>query len=236
MRVSKPSMPRERELRNLADIFKEQLGTSKHVFNIVKKSTQAWLGMGGGLTVPFRHVPRTTINSRVSGSRRFVAQSWGLDRFKAVSKAVNGTINDVVLAVCSGALRSYLIAHEELPKHSLRAMIPVSVRAADDFKSSNAVSFITATLGTKHADPEDRLRTIMESTRAGKALLEGLSPQQATLYAGITQLPLFLSNLLGVVLEGGLTGAWLGGLVSIGFSSIVLVRRFRSGAWERLKI
>ena len=193
-----PPMPKDRELRNLAEIFREQLGTTAHVLNLIKSSAQTWLGMGGGLTVPFRHVPRTTINTRVSGSRRFVAQSWSLARVKAVGKAVGGTINDLVLAMCSGALRRYLIAHDDLPEHSLRAMVPVSVRAADDFKSSNAVSFITANLGTKHPDPEDRLRTVMESTRAGKEVLNGLSPTEATLYAGLSQMPLFVSNLFGV--------------------------------------
>jgi len=148
--------------------------------------------------VPFRHVPRTSINSRVSGSRRFVAQSWSFERVRNVSKATGGTINDVVLAMCSGALRQYLIAHDDLPEHSLRAMVPVSVRAADDFQSSNAVSFITANLGTKHADPEDRLQTIMESMRAGKEVLSGLSATEATLVAGLSQMPMFLSNLFGV--------------------------------------
>jgi len=194
----RPELPRESDLRNLANILKEQLGTTAHLLSIVKNYAQTWLGLGAGLTVPFRHVPRTSINSRVSGSRRFVAQSWSLDRVRAVSKATGATVNDVVLAMCSGALRSYLIAHDEMPEHSLRAMVPVSVRAADDFESSNAVSFITANLGTKHADPEARLRTVMESTRAGKQVLSGLTKTEATLYAGLAQMPLFVSNLFGV--------------------------------------
>ncbi len=192
------AMPKDRDLRNLTAIFKELLGTSAHLLGMTRSYTQSWLGAGGALTVPFRHVPRTSINSRVSGSRRFVAQSWSLDRVKAVSKAVDGTINDVVLAMCSGALRRYLLVHDDLPKHSLRAMVPVSVRAADDFESSNAVSFITANLGTKFPDPEDRLRAIMESTRAGKAVLDGLTATEATLFAGLSQMPLFVSNLFGV--------------------------------------
>jgi len=192
------AMPRDVELRNLAEIFKQQLGTSAHLLAMLRSYTETWLGGGGGLAIPFRHVPRTMINSRVSGSRRFVAQSYSLERVKAVGKAVNGTVNDVVLAMCSGALRRYLLAQDDLPEHSLRAMVPVSVRAADDFESANAVSFITANLGTKHADPADRLATIMESTRAGKALLKGLSKTEAALFAGLSQLPLFLSNLLGV--------------------------------------
>jgi len=191
-------MPRERELRNIAQVFNEQLGTTTHLLGIVKDYAKSWLGMGGGLAVPFRHVPRTTINSRVSGSRRFVAQSWSLERVRGISKAAGATINDVVLAMCSGALRRYLIAHDDLPEHSLRAMVPVSVRAADDFESSNAVSFITANLGTKHTDPEDRLRTVMESMRAGKRVLNGLSATEAALVAGLSQSPLFVSNLFGV--------------------------------------
>jgi diacylglycerol O-acyltransferase len=74
----------------------------------------------------------------------------------------------------------------------------VSVRAADDFESANAVSFITANLGTKYADPEDRLRTVMESTRAGKDVLRGMTATEATLYAGLSQMPMFVSNLFGV--------------------------------------
>ena len=194
----KLAMPKDSDLRHVAAMLKEQLGTSVHLLSMVKNYAQTWLGAGGGLTVPFRHVPRTSINTRVSGSRRFVAQSWSIDRVKAVGKAVNGTINDVVLAMCSGALRRYLLVHDELPKHSLRAMVPVSVRAADDFQSANAVSFITANLGTKHPDPEDRLRTVMESTRAGKAVLDGLTATEATLFAGLSQMPLFVSNLFGV--------------------------------------
>lgn len=190
--------PQSFELRNLAAMLKEQLGTSAHLLGMIRNYAQTWLGCGGSLAVPFRHVPRTSINSRVSGSRRFVAQSWSMDRVKTVSNAVGGTLNDVVLAMCAGALRNYLLRHDELPKHSLRAMVPVSVRAADDFESANAVSFITANLGTKYPDPEDRIRTVMESTRAGKAVLDGLTPTEATLFAGLSQLPLFVSNLFGV--------------------------------------
>jgi diacylglycerol O-acyltransferase len=100
--------------------------------------------------------------------------------------------------MCSGALRRYLLAQRDLPEHSLRAMVPVSVRAADDYESANSVSFITADLGTRHADPAKRLAVITESTRAGKSLLTGLSPREATLYAGLSQLPMLLTHLLGM--------------------------------------
>jgi diacylglycerol O-acyltransferase len=191
-------MTRQRDLRAVAEVLKQQFDTSAHLLSVLKRHAEAWLGMGGGLAVPFRHVPRTLINSPVSGSRRFVAQSWPIERIRAVGRAVDATINDVVLAMCSGALRRYLIEHEDLPQHSLRAMVPVSVRTADDFESANAISFITANLATRHADPEDRLSVIVESTRAGKGMLSGLSASEAHLYAALLQLPLFLSNLVGM--------------------------------------
>jgi diacylglycerol O-acyltransferase len=85
-----------------------------------------------------------------------------------------------------------------MPEHSLRALVPVSVRSADDFESANAVSFLIADLGTRHADPADRVKAIAASTRAGKALLTGLSSREATLYAGLVQSPLLLTSLLGI--------------------------------------
>ena len=60
--------------------------------------------------------PSSLFNQRVSSSRRFAAQSFELDRFRDISKALGVTINDVVLAVCSGALRDYLITQNALPK------------------------------------------------------------------------------------------------------------------------
>lgn len=190
--------PSHRELRSVAQVFQEQMQISGHLLGFLKGHAETWLGRGAGLAVPFRHVPKTSINTRISGSRRFVAQSWEIDRVKAVGKALGLTVNDTVLAMCSGALRRYLLAHNDLPKHSLRAMVPVSVRTEDDFESANSVSFITANLGTKHADPAARIREIVESTRAGKNLLTGLSAREATLYAGLSQLPLLLTSLVGI--------------------------------------
>jgi diacylglycerol O-acyltransferase len=190
--------PSHQELKSVAAVLKEQFELSGHLLGYLKGHVETWLGRGGGLAVPFRHVPKTSINTRISGSRRFVAQSWGIDRVKAVGKALGLTLNDTVLAMCAGALRRYLLAHHELPKHSLRALVPVSVRTAGDFESANAVSFFIANLGTRHADPADRVKAIVESTRAGKALLKGLSAREATLYAGLVQSPLLLTSLLGI--------------------------------------
>jgi diacylglycerol O-acyltransferase len=158
----------------------------------------AWLGLGGDLAVPWRKIPQTSMNTSVSGARRFVAQSWEFERIKAVCTATGGTVNDVVLAMCSGALRRYLLSQNELPKHSLKAMVPVSLREEGDLDSANAVAFITADLATNVKDPQKRLASIKASMVAGKELLGGLSAREAAIYMQITQLPMLLTSALGL--------------------------------------
>jgi len=190
--------PSEFELKAMAEFFKAQLDTSAHLLGVVKSYATTWLGLGKGLAVPWRHVPHTIINTLVSSSRRFVAQSWSIDRVRAVSEAAGVTINDVVLAMCSGALRRYLEEQGELPEHSLRALVPVSVREKDDFDSPVAISYIIADLGTRHEDPADRLVAIVDSTRAGKEMLSELTSREASLYATLMQTPLFVASMMGV--------------------------------------
>ena len=195
----KPELePSELELKAMAEFFKAQFDTSAHFLGVIKNYAATWLGIGGGLAVPWRHVPHTMMNTQVSSARRFVAQSWGIDRVRAVSKAVGVTINDVVLAMCSGALRRYLDDQGEHPEHSLRALVPVSVREKDDFDSPVAIIYIVADLGTRHGEPADRLDAIVESTRAGKAMLSELTSREASLYATLIQTPLFISSMMGV--------------------------------------
>jgi diacylglycerol O-acyltransferase len=190
--------PEEFELKAIAEFLKAQLNTSAHFLGLMKKHAATWLGFGNGLAVPWRHIPHTVLNTRVSGARRFVAQSWSIDRIRTAAKAAHVTLNDIVLAMCSGALRRYLDEIDELPEHSLRALVPVSVREEDDFDSSVAISYIVADLGTRHEDPADRLQTIVDSTTAGKEMLSGLTPREASLYATLVQTPLFVSSLMGI--------------------------------------
>ncbi len=190
--------PSDLELKAIAEFFKAQFDTSVHALGLIRSYTATWLGLGDGLAVPWRHVPHTMINTKVSAARRVVAQSWSIERVRAVSKAADVTLNDVVLAMCSGALRRYLEEQDELPEHSLRALVPVSVRKKDDYDSPLAISYIVADLGTRHEDAIDRLETIVESTRAGKAMLSELSPREASLYATLIQTPLFVASLMGV--------------------------------------
>ena len=190
--------PRESELRAVADAVKQTFDSGTNLMGAMRRFSGAFLGRSGNLAVPWHNVPKTSINTKVSGARRFVAQSWEFDRVKAVCKALDGTLNDIVLAMCSGALRRYLESRNELPRHSLKAMAPVSLREEGDVASANAVGFITADLATNIKDPEKRLRAIQQSMRAGKELLQGLSSREASIFMQLTQLPAVVTSVLGL--------------------------------------
>ena len=190
--------PDKRTLRNVLEALKQQYDSSMHLATAMRRFGMAFVGRSGNLAVPWHNVPRTSINTRVSGARRFVAQTFAFERVKAVCKAMDGTVNDVVLAMCAGALRRYLLARDELPVHSLKAMAPVSLRNENDLESANAIGFITADLATNIYDPEKRLRKIQESMQAGKELLQEMSAAEAALFMQLTQIPALLTSVLGL--------------------------------------
>lgn len=129
--------------------------------------------------------PRTMFNVPIGGARRFAAQSWPLDRIQTVAAGLNCTVNDIVLAMCSGALRDYLLRADALPDRSLLAFVPISVRSAsDNGKDGNVVGGGLAALGTDHADPRARVETIRSSMTQAKGNLAELNPTQAMALTG----------------------------------------------------
>ncbi|MCU1600656.1 MAG: diacylglycerol O-acyltransferase [Frankiales bacterium] len=141
--------------------------------------------------------PRSILNVPISGSRRFAGDAWELDRLRTVSKQAGATINDVVLAMSSAALRDYLLGLDALPDSSLVAMTPVSLRK-DDSAEGNAVGSILCSLGTHLTDPEERLLHIRDSTQRAKASLVGLSQLQITALSAGMMSPLVLNTYFGV--------------------------------------
>src|SRR5205085_7719367 len=89
---------------------------------------------------------------------------------KAVKNALGVTVNDVVLAVTSGALRAYLTRRNELPDKALVASIPTSVRAADDEAFGNRVSSMFAALPVEIADPIERVHAVARSMSGAKGM------------------------------------------------------------------
>lgn len=128
--------------------------------------------------------PQCILNQPISASRRFAAQSYELTRFRDVAKKLGVTINDVVLAVCSGALRSYLIAQRALPKKPLVAMVPISLRK-DDSHNGNQISMILANLGTHKGDPLERLDIIKRSVINAKTRFSRMNASEILSYSGL---------------------------------------------------
>jgi len=150
------------------------------------------------ITLPLQ-APRTMFNVSIGGARRFAAQSWPLEAFRQIGKAAGCTVNDVVLTVCAGALRDYLIEHRALPDASLTAMVPVSLRSAEDADAGgNAVGAVLCRLATDEPDPAKRLAAVSTSMRNAKKLFSGLSPIQIMLLSALNVAPLGLAPIPGV--------------------------------------
>jgi len=108
--------------------------------------------------------PRTSFNGRISPHRRFAFGRLSLDEVKAVKKARGCTVNDVVVSMCAGAVRRWLIDHEELPDEPLVAQVPVSVRTSDEVGTyGNRILLMSAPLFTDEADPVRRLALTHEA-------------------------------------------------------------------------
>ena len=85
-------------------------------------------------------------------------RSTALANIKRLKDATGGTVNDVVMAICAGALREYLLRHDALPEAPLRAMVPVSIRTGlEEDPWTNRVSSIVCALPTDCDDPVERV-------------------------------------------------------------------------------
>lgn len=144
--------------------------------------------------VPF-DAPKSVMNGRIRSQRRVATQLFPLERLKAVARNGGCTLNDVVVAICGGALRRFLIDEDELPDKSLTAGIPVSVRPADDEGTGTAVTFMIATLGTDIDDAAARLAAVAASTQAAKAHFRTLPRDAITQYTMLLMGPSIVSML-----------------------------------------
>jgi len=124
---------------------------------------------GGVLERPSVRPPRTRFNGRISAHRRFVFGSLSLEKVKAIKAAAGVTVNDVVLALCAGALRELLLEVGELPDEPLVAMVPVSVRTPEQQGTfGNRVSTMVVEVPTHEPDPVRRLQRVHEVMRSAK--------------------------------------------------------------------
>ncbi|MCU0898216.1 MAG: wax ester/triacylglycerol synthase family O-acyltransferase [Burkholderiales bacterium] len=122
----------------------------------------------------FSFGPKTPFNVAITRERGFSALSLPLAECKAIAAAEGVKLNDVVLAICAGALRRYLDHHGGIPKKPLVAAVPVSLREAGNTEYTTQATMTLVSLATNISDPVKRLRAIHESANAAKALTAGM--------------------------------------------------------------
>ena len=115
--------------------------------------------------------PKTLFNVAITNQRAFAGRSISLAETKQIAKRFNVSLNDVVLGTCGGALRRYLSEYNALPKNSLTAAVPVSLREQGNTDANNQVSMTVMTLATDIKDPIERLQAINASSVAAKTLM-----------------------------------------------------------------
>lgn len=164
---------------SLFGMIKEQLG---NIAPVSKELLRRWQE---------RHLPDFTssfdapfsiLNQKIRATRRVGAISFTKDRFVKIAKAFDVTTNDVILAVCAGALRTYLLKQNALPKKPLIAFVPISLRQ-DKSVLGNQLSFLLANLGTHKSSPKERLLTIAKSTQDGKNRFLRMTQSQIVNYS-----------------------------------------------------
>ncbi|MEK6202738.1 MAG: wax ester/triacylglycerol synthase family O-acyltransferase [Psychrobacter sp.] len=170
------SMPAEKSIKH---IMKEQISTIKPVFTELLDNLKNY---GDDGYVGIFDAPMSILNKRISASRRIAAQSYDIQRFNNIAERLKISRNDVVLAVCAGAIRRYLISMDALPSKPLIAFVPMSLRN-DNSLSGNQLSFVLANLGTHLDDPLRRIELIHCSMNNGKRRFRRMNQAQVINYS-----------------------------------------------------
>jgi len=154
----------------------------------------------------FSFGPRTPLNVPITGVRGFAALSIPLGTLKQLAAAHEAKLNDIVLALCSGALRRYLASRGGVPKKPLIAAMPISLRDAGNTEYTTQATMSIVNLNTQIADPLKRLRAIRDATGAVKALASRARGVTPTDFPSIG-VPWLLQGLAALYARSGLAGA-----------------------------
>ncbi len=206
---SRTSPLRKRDLANVAVRASAQQFAKlvRELPMTLKLAADAAAGAGnlvGRLRDSVTLAPRTPFNAQVSARRSFAVASLPLDEIKRVARHFGVSLNDVVMALCAGALREYLLRRKVLPKRALIAAMPVSLRAAGDSAVNNQVSMVQCLLPTQIADPVERLRAISAAT--------GQIKQQVVSLRGL--IPTDFPGLAAPMWASGLSRLWARGRIA----------------------
>lgn len=218
--ITRPS-DAERALTNLNDLFANLLRQHLTVMSAGAELVSSVVGAllpggqkpeekpaeapakGSGPALPALVPPKTAFNGTITGKRAYAARSLPLADAKLVAKATGAKLNDVVMAICSGALRRYLLAKKKLPKTPLIAFVPISLREAGNTEINNQVFGMNCPLATDIADPLERLASIRRTANTSKSIAgaaKGAAPKDFTMIGA----PLLLPGLMKLFGSSGI--------------------------------
>lgn len=185
-----------RRMRELVEQARQQSAAMPEILMLLAHmSREAIRGDGAGMTLPFT-APQSIFNTDVDSRRCIATCDLPLGQVQAIGRASGGTVNDVLVAVCGGALRRYLSAQKALPKKSLVAGLPVSLKRKGETEG-NRLSFILCPFFTDESSPRRRLQRVIRSTSKAKAELSRLTPAASQDFANMLLMPTVLLTLTG---------------------------------------
>lgn len=147
------------------------------------------------MRLPFT-APRTVFNTPLDSRRSIIVCDLPLNGVKKLAKEAGGTINDALAAICGGALRRYLIAHDALPAKSLIAGMPVSLKSPGE-ESGNRITYISCPFFTNEGNDRRRLQRVIKVTRGAKKELGSLSTAAAEDFYALIMGPTILLTITG---------------------------------------
>jgi diacylglycerol O-acyltransferase len=166
-------------VRAAAEVLGGTMDALTHPDRALSRSREAAEGIGELIWAALNPAPSTPLNVPIGPHRRFLGVTSRLDDFKLVKNAFGGTVNDVVLSVVTGALRTFLISRGiRTDGLELRALVPVSVRAANERGHlGNRIAAMRGPLPAYIADPVARLRFVSHAMAGRKESKQALSAE-----------------------------------------------------------
>ena len=210
---TKPAGRTERAPGDLELVARGLIPTARTPLRIARYATQA--ARRGVAMLPhlrrddgppgLADAPPTPWNAPISPRRRLAFASVPLDDVKTIRKRADVKVNDVILAICAGALREYLLSIGEHPDKPLITAVPISTRAEGDQTTGNQVANMMASLATDIDDPAERLQAIYRSTRSAKEMtaavrahdIQALGETAPPLVINLASRAMVATNLLG---------------------------------------
>jgi diacylglycerol O-acyltransferase / wax synthase len=177
------------KIQDIASQASNQWGSVKKITSAIGKLTKS-LAKGGTDLISAFHAPQSVLNGAIGRNRRFATQQFNVSDLKALAKACGGTLNDIILALCAGGLRKFLLEMGQLPDKPLIAFLPVNIRPEGDEGGGNAVGAMLASLATNIENPKERLEAIIASTRSGKSQMQAMSSGEIMAYSGLLMSPM----------------------------------------------